>query len=253
MRENVRSFVEIAAEVFELRGPVYEFGSLLVEGSGTDANLRSVFPRRQFIGCDMRPGPGVDRIEDLDRLKLPDETAQTIVCVDTLEHVFNAQQAVSEMLRVLAPGGVLVVAVPMDFRVHDYPADYWRFTPACIDRLLSPLAGTVVVWQGIENYPHTVLGVGCKAPVTAEFAYGANQLIDRFQEHLNHRQAARPWLEKMKDWSIGWTRSKGERRRRRDYHRAQFMLDVPVHRESFALHAKFPSGGSHLGSRLNLG
>jgi len=252
MRENVRSFVEIAAEVFELRGPVYEFGSFLVEGSGADANLRSAFPGRQFIGCDMRPGPGVDRVEDLSQLKLPDDTAKTIICVDTLEHVFNAQQAVSEMVRVLAPGGVLLVAVPMDFRVHDYPADYWRFTPACIDRLLSPLAGTVVVWQGVENYPHTVLGVGCKAPVTVEFARGAYQLIDRFQKELNRREAARGWSEKMKDLTVGWLRGKGERRRKRDYHLARFLLDVPVHRENLAPQAKFPSGGSHLGSRINL-
>lgn len=252
MRENVRAFVEIAAESFKLRGPVYEFGSFLVEGSSADANLRSVFPGQKFIGCDMRPGPGVDRIEDLSGLKLDDETVPTIICVDTLEHVFNAQQAVSEMLRVLAPGGVMLVAVPMHFRVHDYPADYWRFTPACIDRLLSPLAGTLVVWQGIENYPHTVLGVGCKAPVTAEFARGANQLIERFQQYLAQLEAARPWSEKLKDWTVGLTRGKGERRRRRETHRARFMLDLPVQRDKFTPHAKFTGGDSHLGSRINL-
>ena len=252
MRDNVRSFVEIAAEVFQLRGPVYEFGSFLVEGSGADANLRTAFPGRKFIGCDMRPGPGVDRIEDLSCLQLPDDTAQTIVCVDTLEHVFNAQQAVSEMLRVLAPGGVLVVAVPMHFRVHDYPADDWRFTPACIDRLLSPLAGTVVVWQGLENYPHTVMGVGCKAPVTGEFARGANQLIDRFQEELRRCEADRPLAEKLKDMTLGWIRGKGERRRKREYHKARFMLDVPVHRDSLAPFTKLAGGGSQLGSRINL-
>ena len=48
-------------------GPVYEFGSYLVDGQQQIANLRDVFAGRQFVGCDLRAGPGapwiVARIE----------------------------------------------------------------------------------------------------------------------------------------------------------------------------------------------
>ncbi len=139
MRTNVRAFVEIAAEAFCLEGPVYEFGSYLVEGQAGRGDLRKLFPGRKFVGCDMREGPGVDRVCDLACLDLPDECARTVLCLDTLEHVFEARRAVEEMIRILAPGGMLLVSVPMDFRIHDYPSDYWRITPACLARLLAPL------------------------------------------------------------------------------------------------------------------
>src|SRR5690242_2333824 len=105
MRDNVRAFVAAAAANFELRGPVYEFGSYIVPGQEAIGDLRSLFPGREYVGCDMREGPGVDRVEDISQLSLPDESAATILCVETLEHVFEVRRAVDEILRVLAPDG----------------------------------------------------------------------------------------------------------------------------------------------------
>ena len=83
MREDVRQFVAIAAQAFRLTGPVYEFGSYLVADQGDLGDLRSLFPGQRYVGCDMRPGPGVDQIEDLGELSLPDDSAQSIICVST--------------------------------------------------------------------------------------------------------------------------------------------------------------------------
>ena len=55
MRDNVRSFVEVAARAFSLAGPVYEFGSYLVENQKGRGDLRSLFNGERYIGCDMRP------------------------------------------------------------------------------------------------------------------------------------------------------------------------------------------------------
>src|SRR5688572_27300165 len=155
MRDNVRAFVAAAVEAFKLRGPVYEFGSYQVEGQGSLADLRELFPGQHYVGCDMRAGPGVDRIEDLGRLTLRNECARTVICVDTLEHVFEARRGVEELIRILAPGGVILLSAPFDFRIHGYPDDYWRFTPSAIDRLLAPLEASIVGSQGVESGPHT--------------------------------------------------------------------------------------------------
>lgn len=227
MRDNVRAFVEAAVETFALRGPVYEFGSYQVEGQQGLGDLRSLFPGISYTGCDMRPGPGVDRLEDLARLKLADGAAQTVLCLETLEHVFEVRRAIDEMIRVLAPGGVLLVSVPLDFRVHDYPSDYWRLTPSCLSRLFAPLAGTIVGWQGVEDYPHTVLGIGVKSPVDKRFAAGASQFVKRMEQRLQLAARQVGWRRKLKHWTIGRLRSKGERRRQRDYHRAQFLVQLP--------------------------
>ncbi|MBX7166675.1 MAG: class I SAM-dependent methyltransferase [Pirellulales bacterium] len=226
MRENVRAFVELAAQVMPLAAPIYEFGAFQVPGDAS-GDLRGFFPGRDYVGCDMRPGPGVDRIEDLGHLQLADGSVPTAICVDTLEHVFEARRAVEELIRVLAPGGILLVAVPMEFRVHNHPADYWRFTPACIERLLAPLAASVVVWQGRDKFPHTVFGIGCRAPVATRFAEQAGQLIEAFQGWLDRQEASRPWRQRLKQVLVSPLRSREERNRAGEYYRARFVINLP--------------------------
>lgn len=231
MRANVRAFVELAASAFGLRGPVYEFGSYQVEGQADVADLRPLFAGQRYIGCDMRAGPGVDRVEDLAELTLPDESAQTIICVDTLEHVFEARRAVAEMLRVLAPGGTILLAAPLDFRIHDYPSDYWRLTPSCLERLLSPVEATLVGWQGCDAFPHAVFGIGCKAPVCPRFVEVAGRFMQAFQDWLRDSAAATSWDRRARQWFAGLLASKGERRRLRSLHQARFAIHLPVSRE----------------------
>ncbi|MBX3413690.1 MAG: class I SAM-dependent methyltransferase [Pirellulales bacterium] len=252
MRENVRAFVELAAESFGLEGPVYEFGSYQVETQGAISDLRTCFRGRRYIGCDMRPGPGVDRLEDLAQLSLPDECAQTIVCVDTLEHVFEARRAVEEMIRVLAPGGVLLVAAPLDFYLHNYPEDYWRLSPTCVDRLLTPLAATIVGSQGVESYPHTVFGIGCKAPVPHRFVAGVNDFVTRFQARIAETASQTSWPRHLKRLATHWLRSKGERRRERCFHETRFTLQMPTHAAGDVAHWVLPSASQKTGTRLDL-
>lgn len=228
MRDNVRAFVRVAAESFSPRGPVYEFGSYQVAGQEACADLRGLFPGKPYVGCDLRPGLGVDRLEDLASLTLPDGAARTIVCVDTLEHVFEARRAVDEMIRVLAPGGLMLLAAPMDFRIHDYPGDYWRLTPSCIERLLEPLPATVIGWQGAEKYPHTVFGIGCKEPVGRDFAASAGRFIMAYQAWLRAAESRVDRRGKLKQRLFGWLHGKGERRRRRDQFLARFILHLPA-------------------------
>jgi len=252
MRENVRSFVAAAAAAFAPQGPVYEFGAFQVEGQQPLSDLRPLFPSRRYVGCDARPGPGVDRVEDLAKLSLPDGLAATVICVDTLEHVFEVRRAIDEMLRVLAPGGMLLVSVPMDFKIHAYPDDYWRLTPRCLDRLLSPLAARIIGSQGVEHYPHSVFAVGCKSPVPATFARDSARFLEDFQNRLAAQAQSAPWQDKLKRHLLSWLRSRGERRRLREYYRTRFVLDMRTDPAWEALSVHEPSGDSHLGSRLDL-
>jgi SAM-dependent methyltransferase len=227
MRDNVRTFVQFAAEAFALRGPVYEFGSYLVEGQETSADLRPLFPGRQYIGCDLRPGPGVNRVEDLAALTLTDGAAQTILCLETLEHVFEVRRAADEMIRVLAPGGVILLAAPLDFHIHDHPSDYWRLTPSCITRLLAPLDAVLVGWQGSARFPHTVFGIAAKRPVPSGFARASGQFVGRMQQWAATAAARDHWQRRLKRWAASWLINKSEHVRRRDYYQVEFVLDLP--------------------------
>lgn len=228
MREHVRTFVELAADCLPLAGPVYEFGSFLVEGQRLRADLRGVFPGRPYVGCDLRAGPGVDRIEDVSQLSLADGVAGTVLCLDTLEHVFEARRAVDELIRVLAPGGVLLISVPFSFRVHNFPDDYWRMTPGCLDRLLAPLEASVVGSVGLESDPHTVLALAAKAPLAPGLLTGINRLLDDFSRRLDGLEAAAAGRHRVRRWLTRWTRSKGDRRREEEFYASRFTMHLPA-------------------------
>lgn len=252
MRDNVRAFVELASETLVPRGPIYEFGSYLVEGQEELANLRPLFPGQQYIGCDLRPGPGVNRVEDLAALSLADESAQTIICVETLEHVFEARRAMEEMVRVLAPGGVMLIAAPLDFQIHDHPSDYWRLTPSCMTRLLSPLDATLVGWQGSARFPHTVFGVAAKGPVPTSFVRGAGQLVQRMQQWAAQATRDEHWQRRLKRWAASWLLNRSEHARRRDYFQIEFVLDLPRGYDWRHELLEMAHADEHTGSRIDL-
>ena len=57
-------------------------------------------------------------IEDATSLPFEDNSFDVVVCTEVLEHLFEPQAAVTEMLRVLRPGGHLIATVPN--------VAYWR-------------------------------------------------------------------------------------------------------------------------------
>lgn len=165
MQESVKLFVKVLAQAIPAAGPVYEFGSLQVPGQGGWADLRAFFPGVEYVGCDMRPGPGVDRVEDLERgLAIPDGEAAVVLSLETLEHVFDVSTAVGEMKRVLrSDEALLAISSVMRFKIHGYPHDFWRFTPQCFVRLLSEMDLCLVGWIGDPGFPVSVFGVGVRS------------------------------------------------------------------------------------------
>jgi SAM-dependent methyltransferase len=162
MRKIIKDFVSIIAKHIPVGEPVYEFGSLQVPGQENFADLRPLFPGKQYFGADMREGPGVDKILNLHEIEMPSEHVGTVLCLDTLEHVEYPHKALKEIYRILKPDGIAVISSVMNFRIHDYPHDYWRFTPEAFKSLLKPFSDSFVSFVGLEDFPHTVVGIGFK-------------------------------------------------------------------------------------------
>ena len=163
MRQNVKDFVSIAASTLPIGEPIYEFGSLQVPGQESFADLRPLFPGLTYVGVDMRPGPGVDKVLDLHAVDLPTGSVGTVLCLDTLEHVEYPHRALEEIHRVLKPDGMVVISSVMYFEIHDFPHDYWRYTPEAFKSILKPFFEAFVGFAGYPQFPHTVVGIGFKA------------------------------------------------------------------------------------------
>lgn len=179
MRTIIRQLVVIAKETLPLREPIYEFGSLRVSGQEVLADLRPLFPGQEYVGADMQEGLGVDVILNLHDIDLPDGAAATVLCLETLEHVEYPRKAVEEIHRILDPDGITLLTSHMKFHIHNYPSDYWRFTPAGFESLLKPFAHSFVGYAGGVGWPHTVVGIGFK---------GTYPLLDEFTERYKQWQ-----------------------------------------------------------------
>ncbi|MCY7484834.1 MULTISPECIES: class I SAM-dependent methyltransferase [Paenibacillus] len=184
MRQIVKNLVKICSDILPYEVPVYEFGAYQVQGQEGFADLRPFFPGKPYVGCDMRPGVGVDMILDLHHIDLPAETAGLVISLDTLEHVEDPRLAMQEVHRILKPNGIAIITSVMNFPIHDYPADYWRFTPQAFASILKPFDTVITDYAGEELFPHTVIGIGIKGNAVSD------ETITTLQHYLNMWRAA---------------------------------------------------------------
>lgn len=175
--------IRALSETFTLPEPILEIGSYQVEGQESIINLRKLFPGRAYTGVDMRPGPGVDLVADVEQLPHADGSVGTVVAVSTFEHVRNFWKGFDEVRRVLRPDGALLVACPFHFRVHNYPYDYWRFTPKAMETLLEPYPSKVLGWHGTRHRPQNVWSLAFRegrTPIAPEQFARYKALMDKY-------------------------------------------------------------------------
>lgn len=165
------AWVRRLSELVDFPGPIVEFGSLwrlsYVASDGTNVyDLRPLFPGKEYVGCDLRRGHGVDRVEDMARTTLDTASVGTILCLNVIEHVRDPIRAVEECRRILRPGGLIVLQSLFHFHLHGLPRDYWRFTRECFrDVLLAPFAASTTEAVGPEALaPKWISGVAQVAP-----------------------------------------------------------------------------------------
>ncbi|HMJ09882.1 MAG TPA: class I SAM-dependent methyltransferase [Polyangiaceae bacterium] len=70
-----------------------------------------------------------DVIYDGERLPFPDASFDTALNVQVLEHTPAPLELLTEIARVLKPGGLLILMAPFSFRLHEEPHDYFRYSP----------------------------------------------------------------------------------------------------------------------------
>jgi predicted O-methyltransferase YrrM/SAM-dependent methyltransferase len=171
MRDSVKDYVRICAETVSIPEPIYEFGSLQVPEQQGYADLRPLFLGKKYVGADMRKGVGVHVFLNLHQVDLPSESVGTVLVLGPLKHVEFPSKAMSEIHRILKPNGILIMSSVMNFPIHDYPSDYWRFTPQAFKTLLKPFATSFVTYAGEDSFPHTIVGIAFKGPASEEIMY----------------------------------------------------------------------------------
>lgn len=87
---------------------------------------------------------GPDLTYDGRTLPFEDKSFDTVLNCQVLEHTPEPGRLVSEMGRVLKDDGLLILTAPFDFRLHEQPHDYFRYTPHGL-RTLCEKAGLEII------------------------------------------------------------------------------------------------------------
>ncbi|MDQ1731411.1 MAG: hypothetical protein QOK10_1570 [Pseudonocardiales bacterium] len=113
----------LASNADSVRGDLLDLGA----GNQPFRPWYSALADRCFA-ADAAPAPGLDVVSFAAPLPFLGESFDTVLCTSVLEHVDNAEAAVGEMVRILRPGGRLLITVPFLYPTHEPPYDFWRTT-----------------------------------------------------------------------------------------------------------------------------
>jgi predicted SAM-dependent methyltransferase len=84
------------------------------------SRLLTKIPSIDFVGIDIEDRPHVSHRADVTDLPFDSDTFDAIICIHVLEHVEADRMAMSEMFRVLRPGGWALISVPIDLSRTTY-------------------------------------------------------------------------------------------------------------------------------------
>ncbi|MBI3331446.1 class I SAM-dependent methyltransferase [Candidatus Peregrinibacteria bacterium] len=105
-------------------------------GCGND-QYGKYFPNRTTLDIEKRQGVQVDIVADAHDLhQIADASFEVILCTEVLEHLHTPHRAIAEFLRILKPGGLLLLSTRFIFPLHDVPGDFYRYTKYGLRHLL---------------------------------------------------------------------------------------------------------------------
>lgn len=148
-REKMRSIHQIA--------PNLPFGSILEVGGGQSGLTAMLYPQAQVTNIDLNPDYAEAicnrqaRVQfvcgDATALPFPDCSFDAVTMFDLLEHVPDDRQAIRETLRVLRPGGVLLISTPNE---------HWRFPYYGVMKPICPSETDVMTEWGHVRRGYTL-------------------------------------------------------------------------------------------------
>lgn len=157
-----RLMADLVAEFYDLALKKFSKGRLLDLGCGKAPLYLAYKDHATSIICaDWPDSPHqnlhLDLSCDLSR-DLPFKTGQfdTIILSDVLEHIPEPDNLCSEIGRILAPNGKLLLNVPFYYCLHEQPHDFYRYTEHALKRFMSIAGISIIEFKAVGGSPEVL-------------------------------------------------------------------------------------------------
>jgi SAM-dependent methyltransferase len=163
----------IYKHVHKLHGKLLDFGC----GAKPYKNIINV---SEYIGLDF-PSEGhdhsneiIDVIYDGKTIPFDDNSFDSIFSSEVFEHVFNLEEILNELFRVLKPGGIILITCPFAIGEHEQPNDYARYTSFALKHLMRK--------AGFEIIHYEKLGGSIDAITQLRLTYFQRDIMPYFEK-----------------------------------------------------------------------
>jgi SAM-dependent methyltransferase len=160
VRRTNSSRVYLEAFVRRAAGSVAQGARVLDAGAG-DAPYRGHFSHAAYESADFEQVPGKrytasDYVCDLAEIPVDDDRYDAVICSQVLEHLPEPAAVLSELHRVLKPGGRIWASTPLFFEEHDTPYDFFRYTQYGLRHLFEQAGFRDIRVEWLEGYLGTL-------------------------------------------------------------------------------------------------
>ncbi len=109
-----------------------------IGGSKLSGYQELIKGNHKIITVNINKEYGCDLIFDIEKkFPLESNTFDSVLCINTLEHIYNFNNVIKEASRVLKSDGQLIITSPFIHHIHGSPHDYFRYTKSCLNKICS--------------------------------------------------------------------------------------------------------------------
>jgi SAM-dependent methyltransferase len=149
-------------------------GKMLDFGCGSKP-YKSLFTVSEYVGLDFHSDGHDHTTEQIDvfydgiTIPFPNEIFDSVFSSEVFEHVFNLEQILLEINRVMKKGGLILITCPFAICEHEQPNDYARYTSFAIKHLMEK--------NGFEIIAFEKLGTSIDVIVQIRLTYFHNNIM----------------------------------------------------------------------------
>jgi len=137
-------------------------GKMMDFGCGSKP-YKPLFNVQTYIGVDFN-GQGHSHVNeeievfyDGKILPFPDEYFDSAFSSEVFEHIFNLEEILPEIYRVLKPGSKMVITCPFAIAEHEQPVDFARYTSFALKHLLTKNGFQIIKIEKIGSSFETIM------------------------------------------------------------------------------------------------